>query len=440
MKKQNNDIIRGTITLVIAGLLTRFLGFYYRIFLSAKIGAEGIGLYQMIFPLFGLCMSISVSGVHTSVSKYVSAKENCSLKTLVSGLIISVPLSLFCTSIMFFGSDIIATYFLNEPRCGILLKYASVSIPMAVIHSCISGYFLGKKNALIPGITQFMEQLSRVACIWIIFYLAKDRLSGDIVSLAIIATIGLIVGEVVSMIISLIATVYDKPTGIKLSPPSLCSVKESTMPIFRMAFPLTMTNVLLSIVHSIEATAIPFFLNKYGLSYSDAISIYGILTAMSMPFILFPTTISGAVSKMLLPTIALAQSKNDTARISSLSMRTLKYSISFGLFCTAFFILTGTSIGQTLFHNETAGNFITILAWLCPLMFVSGTFASILHGLGLTKTTFFQDIAGATVKLAFIIFFIPIYGIKGYLWGILASELLCAILHTYSVLNYLYRT
>lgn len=438
MKKYENSIIRGTLTLMLAGFLTRFLGFYYRIFLSARIGAEGMGLYQMIFPLFGLCMSLSVSGVQTAISKYVSAEEKHSLKTLAAGLFISVPLSFVCAAFMFFGSDIIAEFFLNEPRCSILLKFTAVSLPMAVIHSCINGYFLGKKNATVPGATQFIEQLARVAAIWVIFYFAKDSFSDNIVSLAVIAAIGLVVGEFSSMVVSVVATIADRPSLNKKNVSlSYASLKNTVRPLALMAFPLTMTNVILAIVHSLEATAIPFFLNRYGLTYSNAISIYGILTAMSMPFIMFPTTISGAVSRMLLPVIAESQAEKNTERIASLAMKTLKYSVALGLFCTIFFILTGKYIGNIIYNNETAGTFITILAWLCPLMFVSGTLGSILHGLGLTKTTFFQDIAGAVLRLIFIVFAIPVYGIKGYLWGILASELLCAVLHTYSVLRYI---
>lgn len=438
MKNYKNSIIRGTFILMLAGLLTRFLGFYYRIFLSSRIGAEGMGLYQMIFPIYGLCMSLSVSGIQAAISRFVSGREKHSLKTLAAGLLMSISLSLLCSLLMFFGSDLIATSYLNDSRCGILLKFSAVSLPMAVIHSCINGYFLGKKNATVPGLTQFIEQFARVAVVWVIFYLVGDAFSHDIVSLAIIAVIGLIAGEFMSMVVSVIATIIDRPSLLHSSSGnSYQSFTHMVRPLALMALPLTMTNLILSAVHSLEATAIPFFLHKYGLTHSSALSIYGILTAMAMPFIMFPTTVTGAVSRMLLPTIAAAQSEKNSKLISKLSMKALKYSISLGMFCTCFFILTGDYIGKIVYNNETAGDFITILAWLCPLMFTSGTLGSILHGLGLTKITFYQNIAGSFLRLAFTVFAIPVYGIKGYLWGILASELLCAVLHTTSVLKYI---
>lgn len=453
MKKYKNSIIRGTLILMLAGLLTRFLGFYYRIFLSARIGAEGMGLYQMIFPLYGLCMSISVSGVQTAISKFVSGSEKHSLRTLAAGLCISVPLSLLCSFLMAVGSDAIAEIYLNEPRCSLLLKYSAIALPMSVIHNCISGYFLGKKNATVPGLTQFLEQVARVGAIWLVFYVVEDKFSGDMEAFAIIAVIGLIVGEFVSMLVSVIATLVERPiskltlnrscpattTKQKRLPVSPASVMAFIKPVAMTALPLTLTSVIMGIVHSLEATAIPYFLNRYGLSYGDAISLYGVLTAMAMPFIMFPTTVSGAVSRMLLPTISAAQAENNTERIASLSMKTLKYSVALGIFCTCFFILTGDYIGKIIYDNETAGDFITILAWLCPLMFTSGTLGSILHGLGLTKITFYQNMASSCLRLCFTIFAIPVYGIKGYLWGILASELLCAVLHTGSVLRYIDR-
>lgn len=447
MRQYKNNIIRGTFILMLSGLLTRFLGFYYRIFLSSRIGAEGVGLYQMIFPIYGLCISLAVSGVQMAISRFVSACEKNSLKTLAAGLLISVPISLICSALLFFGSDAISVLYLNEARCSTLLKLSAIALPMSVVHNCINGYFIGKKNATVPGLTQFMEQFARIATMWIIFHIAGDTVSDSISSLAAIAVLGLIVGEFSSMLVSIIATIFDKPSikcfcissQEKNSQPfaDMFKIKKLIRPLALMSFPLTMTNLVLGIVHSLEATAIPFFLHKYGLTYTNAISIYGILTGMSLPFIMFPTTVTGAVSRMLLPTISAAQAEKNNHRITSLSLKTLKYSVALGLFCTCFFIVAGDSIGNIVYDNEMSGSFITILAWLCPFMFVSGTLGSILHGLGLTKTTFYQNMISSCLRLCFVIFIVPMHGIKGYMWGILASECLCALMHTISVIRYL---
>ena len=154
MKTYKNIIFSGTITLIIAGLLTRVLGFYYRIFLSSNIGAEGIGLYQMILPIYILCMSISSSGIQLAICQQVSKDDSKANSTLLSGLLISLPISLICSLILIFGGKYIAVFYLHEPRCRNLLVILGLCVPVATIHNCINGYFLGKQNAFIPGITQ----------------------------------------------------------------------------------------------------------------------------------------------------------------------------------------------------------------------------------------------------------------------------------------------
>ena len=70
-----NKLVKGTFILTFSGLLSRFIGFFYRVFLSRAIGAEGLGLYQIVFPLYMLAYSITVSGIQTSISRLVSARS-----------------------------------------------------------------------------------------------------------------------------------------------------------------------------------------------------------------------------------------------------------------------------------------------------------------------------------------------------------------------------
>lgn len=428
--------IKGTFILMAAGLLTRFIGFYYRIFLSARIGAEGMGLYQMIFPIYGLCFSLCVSGIHTAISRFASRKSTSSTETLSAGMLIAVPLSILCTVLLLMFGDTIAILYLHDERCGVLLRIIALSLPMAVIHACISGYFLGKRNAIIPGLSQLIEQLVRVLSVYIIFdYYTSQHMNLSITGLSIVAITGLIIGEVASSITCIIAFAFNERKGFLNF--KLHSVKQMIKPIYNMAYPLTMTRVVLGIIHSIEASAVPYFLRIYGLSNSDALSIYGTLTAMAMPFILFPTTFTNALCQMLMPTIAEADSVNNNARIKSLSTRALYTSLCFGFLCTILFLLTGRFLGSHFFDSSLAGDFIVILAWLCPLTFTSSVMGSILNGLAQTRATFNHNLISSLLLLVFIIIAIPKVGMLGFLWGLITSEALCSILHTVYIFRYI---
>ena len=93
-------LFTGTLLLTAAGILSRFIGFFYKIFLSRTIGAEGLGIYQLIFPVMALCFSLTSAGIQTSVSRFVSSeigKQNPAGARfyLLIGLILSVCLSVF---------------------------------------------------------------------------------------------------------------------------------------------------------------------------------------------------------------------------------------------------------------------------------------------------------------------------------------------------------
>lgn len=71
----SHPFIRGTLILTFAGLLSRIIGFFYRIFLSHTIGAEGLGIYHLIFPLQSLCMALTTAGIQTAISRFVAARS-----------------------------------------------------------------------------------------------------------------------------------------------------------------------------------------------------------------------------------------------------------------------------------------------------------------------------------------------------------------------------
>lgn len=167
---------------------------------------------------------------------------------------------------------------------------------------------------------------------------------------------------------------------------------------------------------------IPGQLRQFGYSASESLSVYGVLTGMALPMVLFPSVLTNSVSVLLLPAIAEAQEKRDRKYILNTVKKACLYCILLGLACTLCFLLLGKWMGRTLFGNELAGTFIVILGWICPFLYLSTTLHSILNGLGKTTSTFLLNVLGLGVRIGFVVYAIPMVGIKGYLWGILISQ------------------
>ena len=102
-----NSVVKGTLILTIAGLISKLMGFYYKIFLSGVIGAEGIGLYQLVFPITGIAMAVCSMGIENAISRFC-AKEKDKAGILTAGLIMSLSLAFVTSYIIYHNAAFIA--------------------------------------------------------------------------------------------------------------------------------------------------------------------------------------------------------------------------------------------------------------------------------------------------------------------------------------------
>lgn len=445
--QRRNPLLIGTVILTVTGLLSRFIGFFYRIFLSNVFGAEGMGIYQLTSPVLALSFSLTAAGMQTAISKYVASETSThdyktSFRTLWTGFFIAMSASFACMAFIYKYSEWIAVTFLLEERTAPLLRIISLSIPMATVHSCINGYFYGIKKTSIPALSQLSEQIVRVGSVYLIYYICCRNNMTPTISFAVV---GLVIGESASMLVSAIAIIcrsfklFGRPVHFYAIPQPIGETvsiyKRITENLLKLAIPLSANRIIINILQSIEAVFIPNRLMSYGLSNSNALSVYGVLNGMSLPLILFPSAITNSISVLLLPIVSEAEASGNRNTVTKAIFKSIKYCMLLGFCCTAFFLIFGRMAGMLLYHNRLAGSFILTLSFICPFMYVASTLNSILNGLGKTHLTFMYSVISLLVRLAFVFFAIPIWGIKGYLWGLLASQIVQTLLCTISALR-----
>ena len=382
-----------------AGVLSRIIGFFYRIFLSRTIGAEALGIYQLIGPVFSLCFALTASSIQTSISKFVGdaiggCKDSlCGEKKarayLILGLVLSCGLSILTGIFMYFNADWIAVRFLGEARCAPLLVLLTYSLLPCCIHACINGYYYGRKNAFVPSLCQLIEQIARVGSVWIIFQITTEK---GIPLTAFHAVCGLVIGECFGLLVSMSALLREKrlPRGSYTSD-SICN-STMTHAFLAMVIPLTINRLSVAFSTSLENLLIPQKLQLYGYTQTDALSIYGILSGMTLSIILFPCVLTNSLSVLLLPAISEARGRSNENQIRRTTQKAIRLGLLLGFAFTILFLLTGDMIGNKLFHNALAGHFICRLAWLCPLMYITSLLNSILHGLGRPKQVLFVNL------------------------------------------------
>jgi len=439
----NSNIIKGTLILSAASILSRIIGFIYRIYLADILGEKLLGTYQLIFPIYVLCFTIYGAGMQSAISqvtatfsgrpdtsvddktsKHLKRKNNLtSNNILLTGIIISLTLALSLSAIINLNSNWIACHILMVPDCDIYLKLLTYLFPFCSVSACICGFQYGLENAKPPAIAGIIEQFTRILFVFIVQGFFSDK---EICCQ--IAVYGLTVGEFFGFIYN----IYSLKNKTLTKRKNKISFNESFKVLFPVFISLTSIKLTISLLHSVESIFIPAALVKYGYTTNEALSVYGIYSGMAMPFILFPATITMAISTMLLPAVSKAHSSGNKKQIKKLIRRTSYFCLVTGMSATVFFLLFGNTCANLFFHNELAGRYLTILSFLCPFLYLNMTYSSILNGLGKPHMTFVITVICTLIKILSLIFFVPDYGMIAYIFASLVSEiLLCVMLKHY---------
>lgn len=436
--KQSHYLLKGTFLLTAAGLLSRTAGFFYKIFLSRAIGAEEIGLYHLCMPVYMFCMAAAVGGVQTAVSRftaeyYAARDRRGARRILACALTLSLSISLLLSVFLYLFSDTVAVRFLSEARCASLLRVAAFSLPFSVLHSCVCGYFIGKKRVAIPAASQLVEQLLRVGAVFFFYTALQSR--GQSLDSSVMM-LGQVAGDLAAALFCLYFLLFSKEEGpLPLEGrPGLRGAKAALLPGIRktmaVSAPLALNRMLICVLQAIEAALLPQQLRLFGLTSSEALAVYGTLTGMALPLILFPTAVTGSVGTLLLPLVSEARTLNQEKRITATTTASFQGSLLLGLFFLALFFLFGRDIGLLLFGSAAAGEYIRRLSLICPFLYINTTLVSILHGIGKTAAASVQNTLGFVLRLAAALLLVPGGGIRGYLAGVLVSQALvtaCAL-------------
>lgn len=447
--KKINPLILGTAILSAAGVISRVVGFLYRIFLSRTIGASALGLYQLVFPIIALCYAISFAGIQTSISKYVAegvasgsdgkSSSSRSIRYLIAGLILSVALSTVCEIMLFLGSDQIAIHLLGDARCGALLRILSYSILPASIHSCINGYYYGRKKTAVPAVGQLMEQFARVGSVYLMYIVTAEQ---GIPLTATHAVWGIFFSELCGLLVGLTAIRITTAnpsapaSGIKqtvsgnmqpAASAATLSIRSAVAAVVAMALPLTINQTLMHLFSSVENLLIPQSLRLYGLSADESLAVYGVLSGMVISVIFFPCVLTNSLSVLLLPSVSEAAACKNAKKIDRIISLAIRYGLLFGFGFTFLFLVSGTFIGAVLFDSLLAGILIRKLSWLCPMMYVYSLLCSVLHGLGQPKTVLTINLLASLMRIFIIWVFVPVHGLSALLWGMLLSQLFSSV-------------
>lgn len=431
-------IIKGTIILTITGLLTKLLGFYNRIFLTRIIGVKELGIYQLIFPLYMLSFAICVHGVSTALTKQVSyfigKKSPCDAKQVFkSSLVISITLSIIVSILLNIFAYPLSLHILKNTDCMQLLKTISIAIPFVALKSCINAYFIGIDKPGYHGISHFIEQIFRIgttyllACFW-----SNDMLNAKLAVTAIV--IGEITATIFAVIFYKLYIIKNKKKFINYHKNKI-NKKLIYINFLHDALPITSNNLLFTLFSSFETIIMPAMLFKYYHNNDLSMELYGIVTGIVIPFLLFPSTITTSLSTMLLPAVSYAKAQKNENAIKTALKNSILFCIFLGICAWFVYLLFGEIACEFAFKNKTAGTLLKKISFMCPLIYLSGNLSAIMNGIDKAFTNLMFNIISISIRIMFSIIFVPNFGIIAYIYGLTTSYIVLDILLLFAVFN-----
>lgn len=414
---RKKGLLYGAMILTIANLLTKFIGFFYRIYMSNTIGAEGMGLYQLVTPIYMLAWSITSSGFTTTISK-LTAQENAKKEygnmalILKISLIICLSISVIISCTLFYFAEFISLNIIKDVRTLLSLKILAFAIPFMSLGSCIRGYFLGEKNSLVPATSQVFEQIIRIAAI---ASLAPFFISYGLSYACAAAVIGIVFGEVLSFLYVLILYIYSKDKEKIEKVPSF-TINKATNLILAMALPLTANRVVSSLLSTVENILIPQRLQLY-LKGEDAITTFGSLTGMAMPLIFFPSAFLVSFSIALVPVISEEVAVKNLSKMKNTIHKAITYTFVIGIGTAMIFAMFPYEISTIIYKDDIVCDMLFKLSFICPFLYLHITLAGILNGLGEHNFIFINNVISSIISILFIYFLTPLIGINSFILG-----------------------
>lgn len=428
MRKQS--LLKGTFILAFAGILAKFMGIFFRWPLIMLIGDEGIGYYQMSYPLYTFFIAVA-SGIPIAISKLVAEKNATgdragAVQVLKNALFLMLILGGgFTAFLLIFSKSLIGFFKWDYKSYYSLLGIAFAPLVISIMSS-FRGFFQGMQNMYPTAVSQIIEQFGRV-CIGV--GLAYLLLPKGIHFSAGGAAFGAAAGGV-------LAGTYLVLTYMKYKKEfTYGRIKRDKFilsKLLRIAIPISLGATAGSVMSLIDSFLVPQKLLQAGFGYEQATALYGQLTGKAFVLVSVPLTLSMALCISLVPVIAEAYLLGNSAEVKKKMDTAIRLSavIAVPSFLGLYFM--AAPILGLIFPGHSDGyKILQILSITIPFIVLSQSCTSILQGIGKYITPVINLVLGCAVKIimTYTLVAIPHINVYGAAIGSIAGYAVAAILN-----------
>ena len=399
----------------------RCVGLAYQAWLARRIGAAGVGLWQLVISVNVLSATLAVSGIRFTTTRLVaeelgSARGGRSGAAVARCLAYAVSFGCAACLLLFFLAERIGFLWIGDARTVASLRVLAFTLPLLSVSSVLNGYFIASGKAWKTALAQTAEQLINVGAV--MGFLRGVPAGYLSESCAAIAR-GNLLADAASLLISLALFLPAVPRGEG----NAGAANRLTGRMLRIALPLALSAYARTGLTTLEHLLVPRKLRAGGMGADQALGGYGVITGMVFPILGFPSCLLGALAELSVPELTAAQVRGDRRGIRRAVARLLCVGLGYSLAVTLVLFLCADVLGRAVYRSAEAGRYIRILAPLVPVMYMDIVTDGCLKGLGQMMRSMRYNISEALLGVALVVTVLPRHGLNGYLLMIALCEL-----------------
>ena len=305
LKKKKDGFLKGAAWIAAGGFIAKLIGALYRIPLTNLIGGYGLGLYQLVYPVYCLLLTVSATGIPSSIAKLTAERiargesDRALFKTAmklfvligVVGAILMGVLAPFLSKAQ--GSEkVLGGYYALAPS---VLLVSAISV--------FRGWFQGRNQMFPTAASEVTEQLVKVGFGLLFAYLFRDKVERAVVFLLLAVSLS----ELVALLLMFV--LYKRvPAPVKQkNDEGRCEVKT----ILKLSIPVTFSSILLPLSALLDSVLAPRLLSAYS---ADAVTLFGLFSGGAVTVINLPVSVCYGLAAASVPRVATAFGKRDGVR------------------------------------------------------------------------------------------------------------------------------
>ena len=412
-------LMKDTAVLTGAALVMRVISLLYQSMLVRRIGAAGVGLWNLVQSVNILSVTLAISGIRFTATRLVSEELGAAdggqpgsavLRCLVYSLIFGCSACL----LTFFCAERIGFLWIGDARTVASLRTFSFALPMIAVSCVLNGYFIARGQVWKSALIQICEQCINVSAVILLF---RGLSRSDLARCCAAVAKANLIADACSLLLCIALFSLSRP-GVRRN-----GSDDLTPRMLRIALPLAVSAYARTGLSTLEHLLVPRKLRQSGLSADAALAGYGTVTGMVFPLISFPACLLSSLAEVAVPKLTAAQVRGDAASIRRTVRKLLSLTAVFSLAVAAFLLLCADALGTLIYRSAEIGHWIRLLAPLVPVMYLDIITDGCLKGLGEMMRSMRYNVSEALLGLLCVVTLLPRLALRGYLAMLYLCEL-----------------